>query len=140
MNKELKLLKYIESRIGLPFEFGVNDCPLFITGCVDAMYDTKLRNKYLGKWVDKKTAWKYSRKHGEIQDHFKAWGCVSVEINFMQTGDIIIMSQELAHSKSWKSAAIYTGSKVAIMTLEGLKIVTIKELMGVKEVLRWQAY
>ena len=38
MNKHLELLEYIESQIGIPFEYGKHDCPLFIAGAIDVMH------------------------------------------------------------------------------------------------------
>ncbi len=137
MNKEALLLDYIESKKSEKFEFGVNDCPLFLAGAIDTMHHTKLVEKYRGKWSDKKSAWKYAKNHGEIQDHLRDLGCVEVGFNFAQLGDIIIMEQKLAHDKSWKSAVICIGDKTAVMTTAGLKVVNNTQLPNVKEVLRW---
>lgn len=139
MTKELKLLKYIESQIGIPFEFGKQDCPLFIAGAIDAMYDTDLRKKYTGLWQDKKSAWKYAKKNGDFSEHLKKIGYKTVDFPFIQTGDIIVMSQKLAHEKQWHSAAVFTGSKVAIVTnSNGVEIIQIKQVPNACEVLRWQ--
>lgn len=139
MNKELKLHNYIESQIGIPFEFGKNDCPLFVAGALDVMYDTKLRKKYTGLWHDKKSAWKYLRKHGSFSVVLHELGCKVIEFPYIQTGDIIIMEQRLAHEKKWHSASIFTGSKVAIVTdINGVEIVALNKVPNACEVLRWQ--
>lgn len=138
MIKELKLLKYIESQIGIPFQFGKQDCPLFIAGAIDAMHSTNLREKYTGLWHDKKSAWKYIKKHGSLSQTIKKIGYQSVEFAFIQTGDIIIMEQKLAHEKKWHSAAVFTGSKVAIVTdANGVEIISLNKVPNVNEVLRW---
>lgn len=137
MNIESALLNYIESKQGVAFEFGVNDCPLFVAGAIDTMHKTDLESKYRGKWHDKKSAWKYAKKNGEIQGHLRELGCVEVGFNFVQLGDIIIMQQKLAHQKSWKSAAVCIGDKTAVMTTEGLKVVNNAQLPNIVEVLRW---
>lgn len=138
MVKELKLFKYIESQIGIPFEYGKNDCPLFIAGAIDVMHDTNLREKYTGLWHDKKTAWKYAKKNGNLSKQIKKIGYQPVEFPFIQTGDIIIMQQKLAHEKKWHSAAVFTGSKVAIVTdLNGVEVIPLNKVPNVCEVLRW---
>lgn len=138
MTKELKLLKYIENQIGIPFKFGVYDCPIFLAGAIDVMHNTKLREKYIGAWHDRKSAWKYAKKHGTLSEHLKKLGYVSIELPFIQTGDIIVMEQRLTHEKKWHSGGIFTGSKVAIMTdLNGVEIISLSEVPNVCEVLRW---
>ena len=57
----------------------------------------------------------------------------------MQTGDIIVMEQRLAHEKKWRSVAICIGSKVAVVTEEnGVELVTINNIPNMTEVMRWQ--
>lgn len=143
MNKHLELLEYIESQIGIPFEYGKHDCPLFIAGAIDVMHsdklDTKLREKYTGKWHNQKTAWKYARRHGSMSEVCKKLGYIPVELSYIQTGDIIVMEQKLAHEKKWHSIAVFTGSKVAIMTdINGVELISVKEVPNICEVLRWE--
>lgn len=136
---ERKLHEYVESQIGLPFEFGVNDCPLFTLGAIDIMLNTEHRKDFLGKWIDQKSAWKYAKKHGDIYEHLLKWGFKRVNIQFIQTGDIIIMAQDLAHAKKWRSVAVCMGSKIAIVTNEnGVELVGIREIPNVTGVVRWQ--
>lgn len=135
----MTLIGYIESQIGIPFEYGVNDCPLFVAGAIDVMHNTKFKEKYAGKWHDKKTAWKFARKNGSMAEVLKNLGCITIELPFIQTGDIIIMEQKLAHEKKWHSIAVFTGSKVAIVTdTKGVELVSINKVPNVCEVLRWQ--
>jgi len=125
--------------MGIPFEFGKNDCPLFIAGAIDAMHNTNLREEYTGLWHDKKTAWKYAKKYGSLSKQIKKLGYRPVEFSFIQTGDVIIMEQKLAHEKKWHSAAVFTGSKVAIVTnFNGVEIIPINKVPNACEVLRWQ--
>lgn len=138
MTKELKLLKYIESQIGIPFEFGKQDCPLFIAGAIDAMHGTNLREKYTGLWHDRKSAWKYVKKHGTLAEQIKNLGYKTIELPFIQTGDIISMEQRLAHEKKWHSAAVFTGSKVAVLTDNGVEIIPLNQVPNMCEVLRCQ--
>jgi hypothetical protein len=136
---EIALHAYVRGCIGKPFEFGVNDCPLFVAGAIDVMYGTSLRDEYINKWHDQKSAWKYARKNGDISEQLKDKGCIVIELNHIQTGDIIIMEQRLAHEKYWRSVAVCLGSTVAIVRDDiGIDLVKINDVPNLTEVLRWQ--
>jgi hypothetical protein len=136
---EIKLHDYVQGEIGKPFEFGKHDCPLFVLGAMDIMTGDNRREEMTGLWHDQKSAWKYARKHGDICDHLKKYSFKSVDYQFMQTGDIIVMEQKLAHEKKWRSVAICIGSKVAVVTEEnGVELVTINNIPNMTEVMRWQ--
>ncbi len=136
---EIALHSYVQNEIGKPFKFGVNDCPLFVAGAIDAMFGTELRDKYTGKWKTQKSAWKYAKKNGDISEQLKNKGCVNVELSHIQTGDIIVMEQRLAHEKYWRSVAVCLGSTVAIVRDDiGVDIVAINQVPNMTEVLRWQ--
>ena len=134
---EIKLHNYVESQIGIPFEFGVNDCPLFTLGAVDIMLDTQYKGEFVGKWIDQKSAWKYAKKHGDIYEHLKRYGYKRVDIQFIQIGDILIMAQDLAHAKKWRSVAVCMGNKIAIVSTEnGVELVNIRDVPNVTGVVR----
>ena len=136
---EIKLHQYVENQIGIPFEFGANDCPLFALGAIDIMLESDYRKDFVGKWHDQKSAWKYAKKHGDIIHHLLKWGFEKVKFQFIQVGDIIMMEQKLAHAKKWRSVAICLGSKVAIVTNEnGVELVGIEAVPNVTGVVRWQ--
>jgi len=136
---EIRLHNYVESQIGIPFEFGVHDCPLFVLGAIDIMLGTEHRNDFLGKWTDQKSAWKYAKKNGDIYQHLLKWGFKRVNIQFIQVGDIIIMVQDLAHAKKWRSVAVCMGSMVAIVTNDnGVELFGIRQVPNVTGVVRWQ--
>jgi len=136
---EIALHEYVQQQIGKPFEFGVNDCPLFVAGAIDAMYKTELRDEFVGKWKSQKTAWKYAKKNGDISEQLKKRGCVNVELSHIQTGDIIVMEQRLAHEKYWRSVAVCLGSTVAIVRDDvGVDVIKLSGVPNMTEVLRWQ--
>ncbi len=138
-DKEIALQQYVQEQLGKPFEFGINDCPLFVAGAIDTMRGTSLRDKYTGLWHDQKSAWKYAKKNGDISEQLKSLGYTAVELSHIQTGDIIVMEQRLAHLKKWRSVAIYTGKTVAIVTEDrGVELVSIFDVPNMTEVLRWQ--
>lgn len=138
-SSEIALHNYVQEEIGKPFKFGVNDCPLFVAGAIDAMYKTSLRDEFTGKWRGQKSAWKYAKKHGDISEQLKERGCINVELSHIQTGDIIVMEQKLAHEKYWRSVAVCLGSTVAIVRDDiGVDIVGINQVPNLIEVLRWQ--
>ena len=137
---EIKLHEYVENQIGIPFKFGHNDCPLFTLGAVDIICGTEYRWQFVGKWTDQKSAWKYAKKHGDIYKHLLNWNFKRVNIQYIQIGDIIIMDQNLAHAKKWRSVAVCMGSKIAIVTEEnGVELVNIKAVPNVTGVVRWQS-
>ncbi len=136
---EIKLHDYVQGEIGKAFEFGKHDCPLFVLGAMDVMTGDNRRAEMTGLWHDQKSAWKYARKHGDICDHLTKYSFKSVDYRYMQTGDIVVMEQKLAHEKKWRSVAVCLGAKVAIVTEEsGVELVEIKDIPNMTEVMRWQ--
>jgi len=137
---EIRLHNYVETQIGLPFEFGVNDCPLFTLGAIDIMLNTKHRADFTGKWKDQKSAWKYAKLNGDIYEHLLKWNFKRVNIQYTQIGDIIIMAQDLAHAKKWRSVALCMGSNIAIVTEDyGVQLLDIRAVPNVTGVVRWQS-
>jgi len=138
-SSEIALHDYVQEQIGKPFEFGYNDCPLFVAGAIDAMKGTELRDKYTGLWHSQASAWKYAKKNGDLSEQLKKLGFETVELSHIQTGDVIVMEQRLAHEKKWRSVAVCIGSKVAIVRDDiGVEIVNIFKVPNITEVLRWQ--
>jgi hypothetical protein len=136
---EIALHDYIQDQLGKPFEFGYNDCPLFVAGAIDAMKGTELRDKYTGLWHSQASAWKYAKKNGDLSEQLKKLGFETIELSHIQTGDVIVMEQRLAHEKKWRSVAVCIGSKVAIVRDDiGVEIVNIFKVPNITEVLRWQ--
>jgi hypothetical protein len=138
-SSEIALQEYVQEQLGKPFEFGYNDCPLFVAGAIDAMKGTELRDKYTGLWHSQASAWKYAKKNGDLSEQLKKLGFETVELSHIQTGDVIVMEQRLAHEKKWRSVAVCIGSKVAIVRDDiGVEIVNIFKVPNITEVLRWQ--
>lgn len=136
---ELRLHEYVRSWMGEPFEFGVNDCPLFAAGALDIMAGTTYRIDLTGRWYDQKSAWKYLKTHGDIYAHLARAGCSPVECSHIQTGDFICMEQKLAHEKKWHSVGVFLGARAGIVTDEaGVILVPMGEVPNVTRVLRWQ--
>jgi hypothetical protein len=135
---EIALIYYAQGQIGRPFEFGQHDCPLFVLGAMDIMTGDNRREQMTGLWHDQKSAWKYAKKHGDICDHLKKYSFKSVDYDLMQTGDIVVMEQRLAHEKKWRSVGVCLGAKVAIVTEQsGVELVAIKDVPNLIEVMRW---
>ena len=135
---EIALQEYVQEQLGKPFEFGYNDCPLFVAGAIDAMKGTELRDKYTGLWHSQASAWKYAKKNGDLSEQLKKLGFETIELSHIQTGDVIVMEQRLAHEKKWRSVAVCVGSKVAIVRDDiGVEIVDIFKVPNITEVLRW---
>jgi len=115
---EIKLIEYVESNIGREFKFGEHDCPLFALGAIDIIQGTSHQEQMRGLWHDQKSAYKYSRKNGDIVTHLIRYGYKKINYKLMSIGDIVVMEQKLAHQKKWRSVGVCLGSKVAIITKE----------------------
>lgn len=138
--QEIALHHYVQSKLGEPFQYGVNDCPLFVAGAIDVMYKTSLKEEFADKWNSKASAWKYVKQNGTISEHLKDKECSVVDFNHIQTGDIIVMEQLLSNEKQWRSVAVCLGSNAAIVRDDiGVDVVSIKSIPNVVEVLRWQS-
>lgn len=124
-----KLINYIENQIDLPFELGKNDCILFVAGAIDVMHDTKLREKYTGLWKTQKEVTEYQKKNPSVSEVLHELDYESVDVNYIQTGNIVIVEQE-----NIRTFGIFTGTKVAMFTEKGLILVKVGTLR-VKEVL-----
>ena len=136
---ELALIHYVESLYGKPFEFGVNDCPLFVAGALDIISGSSHRQQLEGQWHDKRSAWRYIKENGDIPTHLRNAGCTTVDFPQMVVGDIVCMEQKLAHEKKWHSAGVCMGLQVAIMTNEnGLILADIGSIPNGTEVYRWE--
>lgn len=130
--KEIALIEYIESQMGLSFELGKNDCILFVAGAIDVMQGTKLRADYTGLWKTQKDVNEYTKNNKSVSEVLHDMDYETVELNFIQTGDIIIIEQE---ENNFRTYAVFTGSKVAIFTDKGLLLLSTNSVR-VKEVLR----
>lgn len=135
-DKEIALHSYIQDQIGLPFEFGVNDCPLFAFGALDVLADTNHREEMLGLWNSKHQAWDYAKNHGTIKDHLVEWGCKEVK-TYAVTGDFVLLTSGTDYSKGWRSVAVYLGGKVAMMTVDGVGIYSLERMPEVTGVVRY---
>lgn len=132
MNKELKLVEYIESQMGLRFELGKNDCILFVAGAIDSMQGSKLRVKYTGLWKTPKDVYKYERSNKSVLEVLTGMGYTTIQASYIQVGDIVIIEQE---GNNFRTFGVCTGSKVAIFNEKGLVLHSTNTLQ-IKEVLR----
>jgi len=133
MTKELTLIKYIENQMNFTFKLGKNDCILFVAGAIDAMQGTNLRAKYAGLWTTQKDVNEYTSNNKSVSEALKELGYKSVELNYIQTGDIIIIEQA---ENNFRTYGVFTGSKAAVFTEKGLLLFPINSLEKIKKVLR----
>ena len=137
-DREIALHDYVQSQIGKPFEYGVHDCPLFAAGALDVVAGTNFKEEMTGLWHDKKSAWKYVRKNGSIKDFLVKVGCKLIDCSYMQTGDLVLMEQRLAHEKKWHSIGVCLGIKTAIITeKDGVTLVPFNEIPNMTKVMRY---
>lgn len=139
--QETRLHAYIDGLRGQPFVYGQNDCPLLAAGALDCMDEGQRRAEMTGLWSDHASAWRYIRRHGDIDAHLIDQGCVPVPggISYAQPGDFLLMERTLIRDKRWHSVGVCLGGQVAIMTEDqGLMLVRQRDLPTVVQVLRWQ--
>lgn len=137
---EVALHKYFRDQIGRPFKFGEHDCLLVALGALDIISGKNLRQEYSGLWHDKKSAYKYAEDHQtSIKQILMDAGCKTVDQTRLRTGDFLLTEAHDNYDEGWRSATTYIGGgKVAAMGLRnGLEIVKLNRLIGIKEVLRW---
>lgn len=120
-DKEAALHYYVQSQIGKPFEYGVNDCALFSAGAIDTIADTSLRDELTGLWNDKESAIAYEQEHS-IEDYLKE-RFTPVAENHAQTGDVVLIDVN-----GWTSTSICMGSKIAFLMDDGVQIQSIRTL------------
>lgn len=97
---DVRLVEKIESSIGKPFKWGDFDCCLFAAECYDAMYGTKLAERYRGHYDDALSALKYLRSKGYYNLHDAAvgeTGGVDQKSELAQRGDIICLPMSERH-------------------------------------------
>ena len=128
-------MEYVETQLSLPFELGKNDCILFVAGAIDAMQGSKLREKYTGLWETQSDVTVYQKHNKSVSEVLHEIGYEPVELNYIQTGDIIIIEQE---ENNLRTYAVLAGSKVAVFTEKGLISVPINSIEKITEVLRCQ--
>lgn len=139
-DQEIRLYEYINGLVGVPFEYGKNDCPLLAFGAIDCMDHGTRRSEMTGLWSDKASAWRYLRKHGDIAQHLLDFNCFPVTggLAYAQPGDLILMERTLAHDKRWHSVGVCLGHKAALMTEEdGLIKLPLNQIPPSTQVMRW---
>lgn len=143
-DKEIALHKYIQSKLGLPFDFGSNDCPLLAFGALDiiADRDSSLREEYYGAWTSKKEAWAYADKHNtSIKKILMDAGCVEIDPVYASVGDFILLesSRDDDYKTGWRSVAVCLGIMSAAVTVEnGVEVVDTHGIAEITGALRWQ--
>ena len=117
------LIKYVNSVVGDRFVWGVLDCTLFPSYCLDALLGLDEAEGHAGKWRDVRTAFKYSKKNKlTLESWLIGHGCKSVAPNFQQTGDFLMIETINSESLPWLSAGVCLGRHTAICTENGIEL------------------
>jgi hypothetical protein len=137
--KEIALHRYIDEQIGKPFKFGKHDCLLIALGALDVLTDTEHREAWTGRWTSKKTAYEYAAENNtSIKQILMDAGCKEVDVRFLHTGDFVLTETDPDYSKGFRSATVYLGGgRVAAVNKDGVSVVKLEQLVGIKEALRW---
>lgn len=83
----------VYSLLGRSFYWGLSDCVMITAHCMDAMCGTARWIEYKDKWTSRRTALKYSKKHGGFYNWLVAEGTVKVTDPIM--GDFVFVPNRI---------------------------------------------
>ena len=100
MNIKL-LIEYVEIKMCMPFEWGVNDCNTFAAGYLDHVKGTNWLSVFKGKYKNKFGAIRFQRKFDKTPSSvLLAEGLKKISVYEVRQGDILIKKDkiyEMAH-------------------------------------------
>jgi len=90
------LNEYVEEKMGMPFEWGTNDCNTFLAGYVDHVKGTNWLEVFKGKYKNKFGAIRFQKKYGKrpsevLQDE----GLEQISVYDVRVGDILIKKDKI---------------------------------------------
>ena len=126
MNIQL-LNEYVENKIGIPFEWGINDCNTFAAGYLDHVKGTNWLSVFKGKYKNKFGAIRFQRKFDKTPSSvLLAEGLKKISVYEVRQGDILIKKDkiyEMAHIViNDKVVSVDENFGTSIMNISDLKI------------------
>lgn len=122
-----KLNEFIEARRATPFEWGKNDCSLFVADAIMAMTGIDVAKELRGKYSTEIGAYKIISEYGEIEDVVEALGCpiklFKSSVATLARGDIALVVLE----GNKRAIGINLGRNVAFTGKNGLEFVSIRQ-------------
>jgi hypothetical protein len=100
-----KLHHVIAEELQKPFQYGVNDCALFVNTVYKRVYGMDLAGDVVGTYNDEYHAAKVLVKLGGFDGIMESKGFEKINKNFVKVGDIVI---------SQKAAGIFVGNGKAV--------------------------
>ena len=95
------LNEYVEEKMGMPFEWGINDCNTFAAGYLDHVKGTNWLSVFKGKYKNKFGAIRFQRKFNKTPSSvLLAEGLKKISVYEVRQGDILIKKDniyEMAH-------------------------------------------
>lgn len=88
MDKRPYLIKWAESKIGLPFVWGKSDCTTIVIEGISLYFGIEL--PVINTWTSLKEALKAFKQYNSPDNILKNTGFFKVQKNFEQTGDILV--------------------------------------------------
>lgn len=88
MDKRPDLIKWAETKIGLPFVWGKSDCTTIVIEGISLYYGIEL--PVINTWTSLKDALKAFKQYNSPDNILKNTGFSKVPKNFEQTGDILV--------------------------------------------------
>lgn len=110
---------------GRSFEWGVNDCCLFVARCVDAMTDSDLEAQILSRYSDEASALRFIAEYGSLQAAVSHYLGEPVTRS-PQRGDACLI-----HGGEDYALGICLGGVIAAMGPTGLRHLPLSEVIKV---------
>lgn len=126
ISHEIKLINFVEASLGRPFAWGQCDCNTFVLAAMDAVYDTALAAKILGKYSTGLGAIRYRRRSpwGSLIALLREAGFSESSRGFEQIGDILIVAD-----KKWEMSHVCLGNRgMAAFPDEGVQFFPLSSL------------
>jgi len=92
MSAEVRLMEFVRTELGRPFEWGETNCLALALRAVDAMHGTHLHATHKHRMSSATRALAGTRKHGlnGVMEFLLGHGLVAIDPPFAQEGDILL--------------------------------------------------
>ena len=112
-NKQIKLIKVIESYRGQEHVYGLNDCNILVADVIDAICETTYAEKLKGQYTNIIEGLKVAKQKVGFNNAREAILKHGTKVSYPMNGDICIKKQKHG-SRVFYSASIYWNEQVLL--------------------------
>lgn len=125
-NWDVELTKYCDFMRGVPVDYVVCDCVLFVAGGIDVQTSADLAAAHRGKYAGEAAALAYMTANGwaDVEDVADAF-LERVPVGRRRRGDVLMFKGTLG-----KSLGLCLGREAAVMTGEGSTLMASRLALG----------